>query len=405
MVYVISKSGKPLMPCANVIARLLLKSKRARVYHKLPFTIKLLYDTTEFTQPLTLGVDTGSKTIGTAVVNNKGDVIYSSEVEVRNDISKKMETRAMHRRNRRNRKTRYRKVRFCNRRNSIRKDRFSPTMTSKINSHLKEIKFIKSILPITEVILETGSFDVAALNNPAVLTNPKLYQQGPNYGFENTKAMVLCRDNHCCQKCNNKNIRLEVHHIIWRSRGGSDNSDNLLTLCKFCHDAVHADKLLIKGGKHKGILKYATQMSSIRIQLLKRVSDAKETFGYITKVNRQMLGLGKEHHIDAAVIASKGRKVNLDKIKLIQKKCVSKGDYKQTFGSRSEKKIPTGKIKGFRKFDKIRYKGKEYFIKSRMSTGYIIPMDIKGNEMKIKPMLKFTNVKRIAARKSWLNKI
>ena len=46
MVYVISKENKPLMPCSNVIARLLLGQQKAKVKRKQPFTIKLLYETT-----------------------------------------------------------------------------------------------------------------------------------------------------------------------------------------------------------------------------------------------------------------------------------------------------------------------------------------------------------------------
>lgn len=116
MVYVISKSRKPLMPCSNVIARLLLKRKKAKVKCKCPFTIILLYDLEkEYLQDLTLGVDTGSSIIGTSVVNEKGDVLYMSKVIIRNDICNKMKTRLMYRRNRRRRKTRYRKARWLNR--------------------------------------------------------------------------------------------------------------------------------------------------------------------------------------------------------------------------------------------------------------------------------------------------
>ena len=43
MVYVISCDGEQLSPCSNVIARLLLKQKKAKVKKKDPFTIKLLY--------------------------------------------------------------------------------------------------------------------------------------------------------------------------------------------------------------------------------------------------------------------------------------------------------------------------------------------------------------------------
>ena len=90
MVYVISKDNKPLMPCENVVARLLLKQGKAKCIKRTPFTIKLLYKTTEYTQDLILGIDTGSRKVGSAVVNNKNEVIYVSEVEIRNDITDKM---------------------------------------------------------------------------------------------------------------------------------------------------------------------------------------------------------------------------------------------------------------------------------------------------------------------------
>lgn len=173
MVYVISQNGKPLMPCSNPIARLLLKQGKAKVKKCEPFTIKLTYETTNYTQDLTLGVDTGSGTIGTAVSKDNGDIVYMSEVVVRNDITGKMTQRAKYRRNRRNRKTRYRKARWLNRANSIKKNRFSPTMQSKLHSHVKEIEYIKSILPITEMVFETGQFDTHLMKNPS-LANPKV---------------------------------------------------------------------------------------------------------------------------------------------------------------------------------------------------------------------------------------
>ena len=159
MVYVISQDGKPLMPCSNPVARLLLKQGKAKVKKREPFTIKLVYETTNYTQDLTLGVDTGSGTIGTAVSKDNGDIVYMSEVVVRNDVTDKMTQRAKYRRNRRNRKTRYRKARWLNRANSIRNNRFSPTVISKLHSHTKEIEFVKSILPITTLVLEAGQFD------------------------------------------------------------------------------------------------------------------------------------------------------------------------------------------------------------------------------------------------------
>lgn len=397
------------MPCTNAVARMLIRDKKAKVKRREPFTIKLLYETTKYTQKLTLGVDTGSDTIGTAVSNEKGEIIYASEVKVRNDISEKMIQRSSYRRNRRNRKTRYRKARFNNRANSTKKGRFSPTMQSKFHSHEKEIEFVKSILPITEVVIETGQFDPHLLKNPEMNRHWE-YQEGPNYGFENTKAMVLNRDQYTCQCCKGKrkDSKLEVHHIVFRSQGGSDDEANLITLCSTCHKKIHkGDTKLNLAGKIKGTLKYATQMNAIRLYLLKKYPKATETFGYITKANRLILNIQKEHYIDACVIATGGKKFTI-KSDLYKKRCIPSGDFQQTKGIRSEQPITTGKIAGFRKNDKVKYMGKEYFIKGRMSTGYVILMDINGKKIDFSNMPKgyktpkISNLTRIGARKTWM---
>ena len=44
--------------------RRLLRDGRAVCVRRTPFTIRLLYDTTQFVQDVTLGVDAGSKTVG-----------------------------------------------------------------------------------------------------------------------------------------------------------------------------------------------------------------------------------------------------------------------------------------------------------------------------------------------------
>ncbi len=405
VVYVLSPDGVPLMPCSCVIARLLLKDGKAKVVHRTPFTIKL-YTQPEnpSTQALTLGVDTGSSVIGSAVADENGRVLYLSEVEVRNDIAATMKERAASRRSRRQRKTRYRPARWLNRRNSRKSGRCSPTMTSKIEAHLREIRFVQSLLPIQSIVLETGTFDPHALKNPEVLQHKWLYQKGINYGFANTKAYVLTRDGYTCQQCKgkSKDQRLEVHHIIFRSQQGSDEETNLVTLCKTCHDALHAGTITLKQqGKEKGNLLHATQMNSIRMQLLQRVQ-AEETFGFITKEHRLLAGLPKEHVFDATMVATRGATPLFCTTTVLSKRCVPDGDYQQTKGMRSEQRITTGKIGGFRKFDKVRYLGQEYFIKGRMSTGYAILMELSGKKVALKPIPKFEKMKRVSARSSWI---
>ncbi len=410
MVYVLDKNNQPLMPTKkHGMVRHFLEQGLAKVVKRTPFTIKLLYDSTRYTQSLTLGIDTGSGTIGAAVSNEKSEILYASETIVRNDIKKKMDERRSYRRNRRNRKTRYRKAKFLNRKNSKKENRFSPTMTSKVNAHEREIRNIKKILPITDIVLELGSFDPHLLKDPSLADPNKRhygYQKGPNYGYENTKAKVRSRDQYTCQHCGKRLLPLEVHHIIWRSKGGSDEEENLITLCNKCHSKVHNRGLELKiNGKYRTQLRYATQMNSICKQLQRKYPDAIVTYGYVTSANRLFLNLEKTHYMDAILIATGGNRPTIQTM-LYKKRCVPDGRMSQSMGIRSEKKLPKGKVNGFIRFDKILYLGKEYFIKGVMSNGYCTLMTIENKTISFKHMQrgmktpKLTNCKRISAHSS-----
>lgn len=384
VVYVLNKNGQPLMPirrCGKV--RRLLNSKKAKVVCREPFTIKLLFDTGESVSDLTLGVDTGSSKIGAAVVDNNQVVLYASEVGIRNDISTKMRRRSVYRRARRLRKLRHRKARWLNRRNSIRKGKFSPTMISKINSHKREIEFVKSILPIGTLVLETGKFDTTLLDHEGEAFNRHWgYQRGPAYGYKNNHEAVLDRDNYTCQCCKTKKGTLHVHHIIYRSNGGSDKIDNLITLCEDCHRKLHDGQLQDfeskLAGKRKGMLKHATQMNIIRCQLLKIYPGAIETFGYITKANRELSHLTKEHYNDAITIACGCIPESTIDTKLYKKRHIAKGQYRLYQGRNSNEKLPKGKIRGFLNKDIVKYRNNLYLIKGLMSSGYCYLMNIEG---------------------------
>lgn len=390
-VYVLNTHGHPLMPTKRFgKVRRMLRDDQAKVVRREPFTIKLLYEPeTNVVQPATLGVDTGSSKVGVAAISN-GKVLYSSEVEIRNDIKKKMDTRRANRRNRRNRKTRYRKPKFLNRGNSTKKDRFSPTMRSKINSHIREIEFVKSIVPVNTLVLETGTFDPHLLKMEGQPFNRHWgYQKGLNYGFGNAKAACLNRDNYTCQCCGTKKGTLHVHHIIYRRNGGADTLDNLIILCEKCHKLLHEGKLvefeLKLKGKKKGQLKHATQMNSIRKQLLRHYPDAIETFGFITKENRQKLGLDKTHIIDACVVASQGEKFDWDSW-YFKKRHVPRQERILCKGIRGEKKIPTGKILGFRRYDKVQYLSVDCFVKGRRSSGAFVLSDVNNESIDFRPL-------------------
>lgn len=213
----------------------------------------------------------------------------------------------------------------------------------------------------------------------------------------------MVRDNYTCQCCGKKNCRLEGHHIVFRRNGGSDSLDNLVTLCEDCHKAVHLCKIDLKlKGKRRSTLRYATQMSIIRSMLLKRYPDAIETFGYVTKANRENLGLKKDHYIDACVIASGGLEFEQSNV-LYRKRCVAKQDRQLCKGVRGEKKLPTGKVHGFKKYDKVKYHGKICFIKGRRSSGAFVIMDIENNPIDFRSVggrkePSYKSIKRVSAR-------
>ena len=406
-VFVIDVDGAPLMPCTPVIARLLLKGGNAKVKRVMPFTITLTREPeTKHAEKLTLGVDAGSKTAGFAVADQQGNVYYASRVELRDDIVDKMERRRKYRRARRSRKCRYRKARFDNRRNSIKDDRVPPSIRSKVASHDKEIAFIKKLLSINEIIIEAGTFDPRAIADPAVLSDPSLYQHGIRFGFYNTRAFVLHRDEYTCQHCNGRSHdqHLHVHHVIYRDDGGSDDPANLVTMCKTCHDAVHDGFIVLTlvGLHRRAGTRHATLFNVVRSQLVKRYPEASQTFGFITKARREALGLLKDHHVDAAVIASRGVPVTFVQDIVLSKRCVARGDYQQSKGVRSERRIPTRKLHGFRKFDKVRHRGIACFVKGRRSTGYFSLMAIDGKELPFKPIPKAKLIQRLEARTSWL---
>lgn len=166
MVYVLSKDGQPLMPTSRYgKVRRLLKSRKAKVIKKCPFTIQLLYRSTNYTQPINLGIDAGSKHIGVSATT-KDKVLYEADVALRNDIVDLLSTRRELRRIRRNRKTRYRKTRFDNRK---RDDGWlAPSIQNKIDTHLTVVRKVHEILPITKIIIETASFDIQKIKNPDI---------------------------------------------------------------------------------------------------------------------------------------------------------------------------------------------------------------------------------------------
>lgn len=379
MVYVLDQNGQPLMPTERYgKVRRLLKEDKAKVVKRTPFTIQLLYDSTTYTQPITLGIDAGSKHIGVSASTVQKELI-TEDIQLRTDLVEKMSTRREARRTRRNRKTRYRKPRFNNRKKE--KGWLAPSVQHKIDCHLKAVADACGILPISRIIVETASFDTQKLKNPDI--QGEEYQQGEQLGFWNVREYVLFRDHHECQHCHGKSKDpiLNVHHLESRKTGG-DSPSNLIALCETCHKKYHTlpPEKQAKFGLPKRTQSYrdAAFMGIMRWAFFNKLKEiypdkeVKNTYGYLTKNKRIQLGLSKEHYNDAYCIAGNLEAKPIEEV--IYKKKVRRHNrqiHKFTFSKGGIRKMNQTPylVKGFRLFDKVLYDGKECFVSARRLTG------------------------------------
>ena len=405
MVYVLSKTGQPLMPTENhAKVRILLKQGKAKVVNRCPFTIQLLYSSTNYTQKVTLGVDSGSKHIGlSATTKDKG--LFESDVELRNDIVDLLSTRRELRRSRRNRKLRHRKPRFNNRR---RNDGWlAPSVKQKVDSHITMIAKVHKILPISNIVVEVASFDIQKIKDPTI--SGMDYQQGEQLGFWNVREYVLFRDGHKCQCCKGKSKDkiLNVHHIESRKTGG-DAPNNLITLCETCHTGYHKGTVKLPKTIHRGMsFKDATFVGIMRWALFEKLkaiySDVKLTYGYITKNTRIKNGLPKDHYIDARCISGNPNAVSNGNVYYYKKvRCHNRQIHKTNFikgGYRKRNQAPY-EVKGFRLYDQVLWKGQKCFIFGRRATGRMDLRLLDGTH--VNASVRYKNLKLLKMRNSYL---
>jgi len=386
MVYVINKDGQPLMPTGNhAKVRVLLKTKKARVVNRCPFTIKLLYDSTNYTQPVSLGIDAGSKHIGISATTQEKE-LYCAQVELRNDVVDLLSTRRQYRRSRRSRTTRYRKARFNNRK---RRDGWlAPSVEQKIGTHLTVVGRVCKMLPVSKIVVETASFDIQKIKNPDIEGTG--YQQGEQLAFWNVREYVLFRDGHTCQCCKGKSKDkvLNVHHIESRKTGG-DAPNNLITLCETCHKGYHKGTIKLPKSIHRGMrFNDATFMGIMRWTFYNRLKDiypnVSMTYGYITKNTRIRNNLPKEHYVDVRCISGNATAKPLGLVYFQKKvRCHNRQIHKTTIlkgGIRKRNQAPY-EVKGYRLFDRVSYKGQEYFIFGRRSSGFFDIRTLDGTKV------------------------
>ena len=335
MVFVLDKHKKPLMPCSEKRARLLLSRNRAVVHKMSPFTIRLKSRTVEQSelQPLRLKLDPGSKTTGFVVLreesHEKSIANLLGEIHHKPGIKASLDSRRSIRRGRRNRKTRYRQVRFNNR-NRI-EGWLPPSLKGRVDQTMSAVSKLINLLPITALSTEHVKFDTQLIQNPNI-TGVE-YQQGELLGYE-VREYLLEKWDRKCVYCEAEGVPLEVEHVTPKNPKhglkGTDRVSNLAIACTICNkdkgnkqpeewlvelkqskkaiDQHRAENLLKVFAKLKVPLKDVAMMNATRWRLFERLKatglPVECGTGARTKKQRIEHELPKTHYYDACCIGA-----------------------------------------------------------------------------------------------------
>ncbi|CAN7444750.1 RNA-guided endonuclease IscB [Paraburkholderia hospita] len=234
-VFVLDRRGKPLMPCNEKRARLLLARGRARVHRVMPFVIRLVdrqIGVCSF-QPLRLKLDPGSRVTGMALVRETDDAIAVLNlfelVHRGRQIGEALTARRACRRRRRT-NLRYRTPRFLNRTRPS--GWLPPSLMHRVHITIAWVNRMRRWAPVTALSSEQVRFDMQALANPEI--SGVMYQQGTLAGYE-VREYLLGKWSRTCIYCDATDRPLQVEHLTARARNGSNRIGNLGLACGECN--------------------------------------------------------------------------------------------------------------------------------------------------------------------------
>ena len=308
MVFVLDKAKKPLNMISHAKARILLKNRLAVVHKIYPFTIRLKDNSAVLKdRSYTVKIDPGSRHTGIAIVDGKNSVVMLAELEHRGHVIKKdLDGRSLVRKSRRQRKTRYRAARFLNRTKP--EGWLAPSVKSRADNVINFIKKYKKLININKVMIENVSFDVSQMTSDDCLIGTG-YQQGPLYQNK-LRSFIFSRSSGKCVYCGAK--ATEIDHVVPRANGGTDSTYNLVASCKACNQKKSNlslkvfGKIMNRDYSHLEPKKLPRDASIIQIarnymvrEITKLVLDTTTHDAWLTKYNRDSLGLSKQHYYDA----------------------------------------------------------------------------------------------------------
>jgi 5-methylcytosine-specific restriction endonuclease McrA len=310
-VFVLDQNKRPLMPCTPARARVLLRRKRAAIFRYQPFTIRLHEPRPDaIVTLLRVKVDPGSVTTGLALLRDtSGEVVWAGELTHQgSEVHRKLLKRHAQRRARRQRKTRYRQARFANRRRPA--GWLPPSLESRIANVVCWVNRLQRLAPLGAISQELVRFDTQLLQNPEI--SGVEYQRRELVGME-IWAYLLLKFGHQCVYCQKTGVRLELEHLLPRSRGGSDRVSNLASACHPCNQKKSTKTAAEFGypeveAQAKAPLRDVSAVNATRwalYHLLEALGLPLETgSGGRTKWNRMQRGMPKTHWLDAVAVGA-----------------------------------------------------------------------------------------------------
>lgn len=118
-----------------------------------------------------------------------------------------------------------------------------------------------------------------------------------------TQRVVSKAWNHQCAVCG-RNDYLEFYHLIPASEGGSDECDNIILLCSFCHAAVHG-RTLTSEPRRRTSIDYESAKPILELYFSNQIG---------TKETKQRLNLSQKTHLtESSLYKRYKRENNIDK--------------------------------------------------------------------------------------------
>jgi 5-methylcytosine-specific restriction endonuclease McrA len=285
-VLVLDRQKKPLMPCSEKRARLLLARRRAVVVRVYPFTLRLKDRAGGAVQKVVIKIDPGSKETGMAVsrISAQGEHV------------------------------------------------------------LCLIELIHRGRQISKALVR---FDLQQMNDLEIIGVE--YQQGTLLGYE-VREYLLEKWGRECAYCTVTDTPLEIEHIVSKANGGSNRISNLTIACHDCNQEKGSQTLTEFFQTSSRLKDKQPRMDNVLIQCRRPLRDAaavnstrwalfqslKTTelsvnvgTGGQTKFNRQRLGIPKTHALDAACVGIVEQVFNWEKPTL-RIKATGRGSYKRT---------------------------------------------------------------------------